>query len=139
MAPIRSYRDLLVWQKSIAMIKEAYCATSAFPDDERYGLANQLKRAAVSVAANIAEGHARATTGDYIRFLNISYGSLAEIETHIVIARELGMISFAVEQNLLEQSAEIGRMLNGLIASLKKKKLPESRILNPESSLEAAS
>ncbi len=131
---IQSYRDLLVWQKAIGFVKDVYIVTTKFPRDELYGLTSQIKRSVVSVAANIAEGHGRSTTGDYIRFLNIAYGSLAETETHLVLANELGMLDKEKLNFLIEKSAEIGRMLNGLINALEKKKNPKSRIPNPESS-----
>jgi four helix bundle protein len=122
----------MVWQKAMAFTKAVYFATTGFPKDEQYGLSSQLKRSAVSVAANIAEGHARSTTGDYIRFLNIAYSSLAEAETHLLLAHEHDMLPKDALEPLLLLSSEIGRMLNGLRKSLK----PESRTLNPESSLE---
>jgi len=84
---IRNYRDLEVWQKSIELVKRIYLITKSFPTDETYGLINQMRRAAVSIASNIAEGKTRQTKGEYIQFLYITLGSIAELETQIVISR----------------------------------------------------
>jgi len=89
---IRSYRDLRVWQQSMDLAETIYQVTKTFPDTERYGLISQLRRAAVSVASNIAEGHAR-SLGDYVRHLLISSGSLAEMETQLILSQRLGILS----------------------------------------------
>jgi four helix bundle protein len=128
---IRSYRDLVAWQKAIALAKAVYIACESFPKNETYGLSSQVKRSVVSVAANLAEGHSRETTRDFLRFINIAYGSLSETETHLILANELGMISMQSLEDMLEQSAEIGRILNGLSRSLKEK-LTDPRPLTPE-------
>ena len=90
--PVRSYRDLRVWQQAMDLAEATYRATEQFPEDERYGLVTQLRRATVSVASNIAEGHAR-STGDYLRHLLISNGSLTEIETQLLLSARLGFLS----------------------------------------------
>ena len=116
-----SFRDLAVWQRSIEMTTAIYRLTSTFPDSERFGLANQLRRAAVSVASNIAEGYGRATKGEYLQFLGHSRGSNSEVETQLVIARELG---FGAKENLdtsEEMCAEIGRMLCAMMRTLQAK------------------
>lgn len=117
----RGYRDLQVWQKSMDFVDAVYVATKSFPKDELYGLTSQLRRSAVSVASNIAEGSSRSSTKEFIRFVEISYGSLAEAETQIYIAQRQKYIMDDLTNKLLEQAGEIGRMLNGLLSSLNKK------------------
>lgn len=112
----QNYRNLLVWQKAIALVVRIYEVTRSFPTDERFGLISQLRRAAVSVPSNIAEGQSRLTTGEFRQFLGIAKGSLAEIDTQLVIAENLGFLKDA--QWLFEDLAEVGRMLNGLLAAV---------------------
>jgi four helix bundle protein len=111
---VRSHRDLVVWQRSIQLVKEIYRVSRYFPDTERYGLVSQLTRAAISVPANIAEGNARATRRDYAQFVSIARGSLAEVETYLIIAVELGYISSDEITALNQELDEIGRMLTAL-------------------------
>ncbi len=115
---IQSYRDLVVWKKSVALVLSAYRCTQAFPKSETYGLTSQLRRAAVSVPSNIAEGQARLSTGGFKQVLGNARGSLAEVETQILIARELGYMDQNQGHCLLGDAAEVGRILNGLLASL---------------------
>src|SRR5436190_967215 len=110
---IKSYRDLRVWQRAMDLTEAVYRATERFPVTERYGLVAQLRRAAVSVASNIAEGHAR-SRGDYIRFLVMSAGSLTEIETQLFVSQRLRFIAAASANALLDHCAELGRMLSTL-------------------------
>lgn len=131
MTAILSYRDLQIWQKAIAFTKQIYVTCATLPKEEIYGLASQMKRSSVSIAANIAEGHARASTKDYLRFLNIAYSSLAEVETHLILSCELQLISEDRLEEMLALSAEIGRMLNGLRRSLEAK-ITDPRTPNPE-------
>ncbi len=116
----KTFRDLIAWQRSIDLAKAVYRMTATMPDSERFGLISQMQRAAVSIASNIAEGNARQTLNDYIHFLTIARGSLAELETQITIARELKMIQEA--DNLVELLAETDRILQGLIRSLQNKR-----------------
>jgi four helix bundle protein len=118
---IKSYRDLEVWKKAMDLIVECYKMTERFPNKETFGLSSQLQRAAVSIAANISEGHSRQYTKEFLQSLSISYGSLAELETHIIIAERLKYTDASQSMKLLEKTAEIGRMLNGLRRSLKTK------------------
>jgi four helix bundle protein len=120
-SPVRGYRDLVVWQDSMNLVVAIYRATAAFPKEERYSLVDQLRRAAVSVPSNIAEGHGRSRTGDYLRHLSITVGSLNELETQVQIARRLEYISNNDQQTLLDSCAAIGRMLGGLIRSLRRR------------------
>ncbi|MGE5801149.1 MAG: four helix bundle protein [Gemmatimonadota bacterium] len=117
--PIRSYRDLRVWEDSMDLVVEIYRTTSKFPKEERYALVDQLRRAAVSVPSNIAEGHGRSRTGDYLRFLSVAVGSLHELETQVQIARRLDYLSDDVQKKLLNACAGIGRMLGALIQALR--------------------
>jgi four helix bundle protein len=118
--PIRTYRDLLVWQRAIELVKDCYGLSEAFPSREIYGLSQQLRRAAVSIPSNIAEGNGRESIKEYIYFLNISRGSLNEVETQIIIAQQLGFIRSNELDLVLQKADEISRMLNSLIRSLKK-------------------
>lgn len=120
---IRSYQDLEVWQKSMELVEDCYRLTRQFPDSEVYGLPSQLQRSAVSVAANIAEGRERGRTQEFLHRLSIAYGSLAELETHILIARRLNYVNEEPLRQLMDKTAEIGRMLNGLRGSLERKAL----------------
>lgn len=115
---IRSYRDLIAWQRGVAFVVACYRATKHFPKEELYGLVSQLKRAAVSIPANIAEGHGRSSRADYARHVAIAYGSLMEAETHLIIAAELDYLPTDHRDALLAQASELGRMLNALKRSL---------------------
>ncbi len=118
---VRSFKDLLVWQKAMDFVVACYNAIRPFPKFETYALADQLRRAVVSVPANIAEGQGRQHRLEFIQHLSIAYGSLMEVETHILIAERLGYITSGHSSELMTQSAEIGRMLNGLQKSLRTK------------------
>jgi four helix bundle protein len=111
-----SFRDLLVWQKAMSLVTDIYRATRPFPPEERYGLTSQIRRAAVSVPSNIAEGQARPTHGEFRQSLGHAKGSLAELETQLLIAENLEF--FREPNDLQAQIAEVGRMLNGLFASI---------------------
>jgi four helix bundle protein len=113
-----SYRDLIVWQKAIAMVTHVYKATQSFPSSEAYGLTSQLRRSAVSVASNIAEGQGRISKPEFRQFLGIARGSLIEMETQIVIASNLGYLPRDVSDALSALSAEVSRLLHGLMQSL---------------------
>lgn len=126
-----NYRDLHVWQKAIDFVTECYHCSQAFPAAEIAGLTSQIRRAAVSVASNIAEGHGRSSTRDYIRFLNMAYGSLCEVETQLCIATRLEFLQKAQADSLSARSVEIAKMLNALIASLERKLAPEKTIIPP--------
>ena len=115
---VQSYRDLVVWKKSMSLVLDVYSSTQAFPKIETYGLTSQLRRAAVSVPSNIAEGQARLSTGEFKQFLGNARGSLVEVETQILIARDLGYLEQQASERILSAAAEVGRILNGLLASL---------------------
>ena len=115
----QSYRDLIAWQKAMDLVMDIYRTTAAFPRDELYGLANQLRRAAVCIPANIAEGQARYSPSEFHSFLGRARGSLVEVETEILIARNLGYLSAEAGQQLLDKASELGRILNGLAGAVR--------------------
>ena len=116
---IQSYQELNVWKRSVALATELYRITGRFPDTERYGLSSQIRRAAVSIAANIAEGWGRGSTREYVQFLTIARGSLLELETHFIIARNLEFLKSEDFGMASSELKELGKMLNGLIRSLR--------------------
>lgn len=124
---VESYRDLVAWQKAMNLVVDIYSVTRMLPRDERFGLTNQLRRAAVSVPSVLAEGHARSTTREFVRYVSMSMGSLAEIETQLLIARNLGFLETKLIEPLLGSCAEIGRMLRGLKKSLESNLAASSR------------
>ena len=113
-----SYKDLLVWQRAIEMTLAIYRLTESFPKDERFGLTSQLRRAGVSVASNIAEGYGRLSTGEYKQFLGMSRGSNLEVQTQLVIARELGFGNAEQLEKADGLSQEVARMLIALLRKL---------------------
>ncbi len=117
---IKNYRDLTVWQSAMDLVEEVYRLSSQFPKDELYGLTAQMRRAAVSIPSNIAEGQGRGGDTEFHRFLRIAYGSLRELETQILLSQRLGYTGPEETKAILENAAETGRMLNGLINCLKK-------------------
>jgi four helix bundle protein len=121
---VKSYRDLIVWQKAMDYVTEVYRLTAEFPRDELYGLTSQLRRSAVSVPSNIAEGQGRHSTRDFLNFLSMAYGSLNESQTQILIAQRLGYITAQRADTLLERSYEVARLINGLSNSLSAKLIP---------------
>lgn len=114
----QTFRDLMAWQKAKALARQVYEITRLFPDEERFGLVIQLRRAAVSIPSNIAEGRGRGTKKDFAHFLMQARGSLYEVETQIELANELHYIGAADTTRLLEACDELSRVLNGLINSI---------------------
>jgi four helix bundle protein len=112
-----SYRELRVWRQAIDLVVDVYCVSATFPSDERFGLTTQLRRASVSIAANIAEGHGRPTIGERLQFLGHARGSLYEVETHLEIVSRLGFVNADEHGALNAKKAEIARGLAGLIRS----------------------
>lgn len=113
-----SYRDLVVWKRSLALVGKVYTSTRSFPREEMYGLTSQIRRASVSIPANIAEGQARNTKGEFLQFLGIASGSLAELETLVIVSQKLGYLPSADATMLLDKCDEVGRLLAGLKRSL---------------------
>ena len=116
---VKTFRDLVAWQKGKELSKVVYVVTRRMPEDERFGLTNQMRRASVSIPSNIAEGHARQSRADYLKHLRISRGSLAELMTQVEIAWELESMPF--DQRLNELLKEEDRILQALIRSLENK------------------
>lgn len=116
---MNSFRDLIVWQKSIDFVESIYLLVKCLPKEETYALSDQLRRAVISVPSNIAEGFGRESTKEYIRFLYIALGSASEVETQIIIGNRIGYFN-NIEQYIYNIN-EIKKMLNGLISSLKRK------------------
>ena len=112
---MKTYKDLLVWQKAIHFVTQVYKAVKGFPQEELYGLTSQIKRAAVSIPSNIAEGYGRKSTKDYLRFLQIAMGSIFEIQTQLEISKNLEFMSESSFSELYEYSREIERMLSSMI------------------------
>jgi four helix bundle protein len=117
-APVQSYRDLIAWQKSIMLAREIYRATEVFPRVETYGLVAQLRRAAITIPSKIAEGHER-LSGEYRQYLGHALGSLMEMETQILLAEDLGYLDGEKSSKLLQHTAEVGKILHGLLRSLR--------------------
>ncbi|MBI3838977.1 MAG: four helix bundle protein [Planctomycetia bacterium] len=124
-APVRSYRDLVVWQRAMTLAEGVYAATRKFPKEEIYGLTSQMRRAAVSVASNIAEGQARPGRGELLQFLGYAAGSLAELGTQVTLAARFDLFAPGIEQSLTDLIAEVGRLLNGLRNSLKPERMAQ--------------
>jgi four helix bundle protein len=116
----QSYRDLVVWNKAMELVMEIYRLTQIFPKEEIFGLMSQIRRSAVSIPSNIAEGQGRLTRGEFRVFLGNARGSLSELETQIIIARKLNYLKEPDAAGLIEKASEVGRILNGLITSMKK-------------------
>ena len=117
---IRSYRDLEVWRKAMELAQKCYEITADFPNREVYGLASQIRRAAVSIPSNIAEGHSRRSRQAYLNHISIALGSQSELETQIDLSCRLGFISKQSSEEILLMAAEVGRMLHGLVSSLER-------------------
>jgi len=110
----QNYKDLLVWQKGIALAKATYNLTKTFPTEERFGLVSQMRRAAISIPSNIAEGQARRTTGEFVQFISNAEGSCAELDTQLILSVELGFCLKSLATPIYEMIAEERRMLNAL-------------------------
>ncbi|MHC4553040.1 MAG: four helix bundle protein [Planctomycetota bacterium] len=121
MGKIQTFRDLMVWQKSMVLVKQVYAVTKVFPRDEMYGLTNQIRRGAVSIPSNIAEGYGRNSTVDYVRFLRIASGSVYELQTQAEIAVNLNYIKSEDFEQLNATATEIAKMLSSMIGKLSKR------------------
>jgi four helix bundle protein len=120
---INSYRDLRVWQDAMTLAESCYRPTNQFPRDELFGLTSQIRRAAASVPANIAEGHGRENTGNFVQHLRVSQGSLKELETHLLLAGRVGILATPDSEAVLNQCESLGKMLRALIRSLQDKSI----------------
>lgn len=117
---VRTFRDLVAWQKAMGLITMVYAAIKSFPKEEVFGLTAQIRRAAISVPSNTAEGFGRRTTEDFIRFLQMALGSLFETQTQLEVAHNLGYVNPKAYDSLYEETREVERILTALIRSLKK-------------------
>lgn len=115
---IKSFRDLIIWQRGINLVKEVYKETQNFPKQELYGLTNQIRRSAISIPSNVSEGHIRQHRAEFRQFLSMALGSLAELETQIIISRELDYIPSETSENLIDQMDSLGKMIRGLMKKL---------------------
>jgi four helix bundle protein len=116
---MKTFRDLLIWQKAMVLVTNCYKTTNSFPKEEQFGLTSQIKRCSVSIPSNIAEGFGRGTNKEYYRFLNIAMGSLFEFQTQIEIAYNLGYISEVDFNSIYEDSREVERMLSSFMNKIK--------------------
>ncbi|HEV2750258.1 MAG TPA: four helix bundle protein [Gemmatimonadales bacterium] len=119
-APIKHHRDLVVWQRAMDLVAQAYRLTDRFPKEERFGLVQQVKRAVVSIPSNIAEGHGRDHLGDYLRHLSVANGSLMELEIQFTIAVRLGYLERDDAAEVFEGMVQVGQLLPGLVRALKR-------------------
>jgi four helix bundle protein len=118
---LRNYKDLQVWQKAYQLCLEIYKTTGEFPKHELYGITAQIRRAAVSIPSNIAEGYGRKTTKEYIQFLYVAYGSICELETQVLLSGDLGYLAPGESEKLQDHIGEVERMLKALINSLERR------------------
>ena len=117
----KNYQELIAWQRAMDLVEDVYRLSKHFPREELYALTSQIRRAAVSVASNIAEGQGRRTTTDFLRHLSIAYGSLREVETQAMIAQRLKYTPSVNVELVLDRAGEVGRLLNGLMSALEKR------------------
>jgi four helix bundle protein len=120
MAKIDGFKDLIAWQKGMDLVVEVYRLSAHFPPDERFGLTAQVRKAAVSIPSNVAEGYARPSRADYVHFLDISRGSANEVETQLLAAVQLGFVTSEKARRALEMTNEEQRILNGLVEALER-------------------
>ena len=118
---INSYRDLRVWQDAMTLAEAAYTMTRSFPKEEMFGMVSQIRRAAVSIAANIAEGHGRESTPYFVNFLRIAQGSLKELETHLLLSSRVGLVNQTTCDPMLSKCDTLGKRLRALIRTLQRK------------------
>src|SRR5215207_865702 len=116
--PLRHYRELIAWQKAMDLVEVVYAITRAWPKDEIYSLTSQVRRAAVSIPSNIAEGQGRGSTKEFLHHLTIARGSLLEVETQVLIAQRLGYLTPEIAERVLSNTDEVGRIISGLARSL---------------------
>ena len=130
---VRSYRDLWVWKEGMELAEMCYGVTRTFPREEVFGMTSQVRRAAAAIPANIAEGHGRENSGEFVQFLRIAQGSLKELETHLILASRVGLARNEDTAPILEQCETIGKMLRALIRSIQKRQKAKIRKLRSES------
>ena len=121
MTYIKSYKDLIVWQKSMLLVKEIYILTSRFPESELFGMVSQMRRAVISIPSNIAEGYGRGYIKEYIHFYSIAFGSALELETQLIIAKELLYVTHEDYERVNKLLEEVCKMLNAMISKMEQK------------------
>ena len=124
---MRNFRNLQIWTKSITLAKEIYLLTGKFPGSEKFGITSQIQRAAVSIASNIAEGTSRKSQNDFIRFLEMSLGSAYEVETQLVIAKEIGYLTNEQYNNQMVELTILQKQINQLISTIRKNQKPKTK------------
>jgi len=117
----KNYQDLLAWQRAMELVETVYRESAAIPPEERYGLTSQMRRAAVSIPSNIAEGQGRHTDGEFLNQLSVAHGSVRELETHTMIAGRLEFIAPSTVATILERAAQVGRLVNALANELRRR------------------
>ncbi len=117
---VKNYRDLIVWQKAMELVEEIYKETRSFPSEESYGLKTQLRKAAISIPANLAEGQGRRSNGEFLHHLSIAHGSVRETETHVLISDRLGYLKRDAVCRLMDRASEVGRLITGLSNTIAK-------------------
>jgi four helix bundle protein len=120
MTRIRSFRDLIAWQKAMDLVERVYQSSAEWPSSEKYGLTSQIRRAAVSVPSNIAEGQGRQSPKEFLNHLSMAYGCLMELETQLLIGERFGYVPSGLSSELQAQAAEVGRLINGRSSSIRK-------------------
>jgi four helix bundle protein len=128
---VRSYRDLRVWKEAMDLAVESYRLTKGFPRDKTFGLTSQIRRAASSIPANIAEGYGRESAGNYVNFLRNAQGSLKELETHFLLSNRIGLLGGGDCEQMLTRTDAIGKMLRGLIRSIQQSGNPTAELRLP--------
>ena len=118
---VRSYRDLIVWKQAMELAAVCYQKTNVFPATEAFGMTSQIRRSCASIPANNAEGNGRENTGSYIQFLRVAQGSLKELETHVLLARQVNLLVENDSADVLKRCEQVGKLLRGLIRSLQQK------------------
>jgi four helix bundle protein len=115
---IRNYTDLIAWQKAMELTTTVYRVSANMPREEQYGLTSQMRRAAVSIPSNIAEGQGRRTDGEFLNQLSVAHGSIRELETHLLLCVRLRLLETETVQPVLDEASEVGRLVNGLAKSI---------------------
>ncbi len=121
---LKDYRELIAWQRAVDLVEMIYRMTADFPKTEVYALTSQIRRAAVSIPSNVAEGQGRRTTRDFLYFLSVANGSLKEVETQIIVSQRLGFLDEHKKSKLIDLTTEVGRLISGLRKSLEQKHDP---------------
>jgi len=121
---LKDYRELIVWQRAVDLVEMVYRMTAGFPKTEVYALTSQIRRAAVSIPSNVAEGQGRRTTRDFLYFLSVANGSVKEVETQVIVSERLGYLDEPKKSQLIDLTTEVGRLISGLTKSLEQKQNP---------------